>query len=724
MSQHFKAHLSNIMPVAATAGPVNRWSFVDFFDKVLIAQATVAPHFWPGAGMARPVPGLPDDSAWDGVEVIGGHPVLWRGNELLVGATNDYTTWIPVGTTASTARAPILDAFVQPDVGSTTDWIRLDDPDDTFVVGQFARIDLDSADPEIATFNFYTVEAATDQQGSETSHADWSVSYSPGETGYLVTELFSEFASEGFLAIDGRVTELNILGRSSGVSFASAIMADAPVPTVGQTTSIVLEDTPTLEVGDVVSISTVSGAMYRDMYEVTAITGVQILVKRLALGTDQKTSGVFTAASPVTYVVKAPWIKVENLGETTVIVPAGASIGGTFAVKLKNLGYTGSVPPGTMIPSGSILDSVVANSAAYLVNAGSEINGDIYAVTALGEYGYILKERSIQSLQVIDAPGVPFAIRLEVPGLGPIAKNAWCPLYVEQTVQGLFFVGKDDLFMYAGGQVVQPVGRVHSQQFFQELDRARADEIVCRQFPNLRQVWVVYPQLKSVTKRVLIYNTEDNSIVLDDYSEMLGGLSGLGQVDWEIAPTWNDLTSSQIWSTETLRWFEYSEEGEQQRTLVGVKGDLPNIELGEDPTARIPRILLHGRVYYRLSAADCLPPGQGGYRCIAETHDYDFGAEANFKYTDGVELAIDTGGVDPGVPSRLWAQLGGRSNLDDELRWTDAVPISTRGGRNLVTKVALRMSGRYIRLRLYSDDPGAKWRVSRWTILARLGGTY
>jgi hypothetical protein len=724
IATHFKANLSNIMPVDATAGSAYRWHFVDFFDKVLIAQNSVQPHYWPGTGDSRPLPGLSDDSAWAGIEVIGGHPVLWRDQTLLVGAVNDFSTWVPISASASVARSAIKTSFSQPDPGGETGWIGLEDPDDLFAVGQFARIDINADVPDSAQFNFYTVTEVSNQAGSQATHAEWAVTIEEAKKQVLAVQELVDFSVGGFLAVNGAVTDLQVTGARETAAFSAQLTQSTVVPAINSTTKFYFNTPSDLVVGDVLSISSIEGAQFRDLYQITVIDGVEVTAKRLGLGTNQKDSGTFTTSSPQYYATLTPWIEVENMGDSNVIVPSEAELGGTSAVKLRNLGYTGSADPGELIPSGSILDSMLANTAAEIINAGSDINGEIFAVTSIGEYGFILKEQSIQSMQAINAPGIPYAIRLEVPGIGPISRNAWCQMHVENEVQGLFFVGKNDLFIYSGGQSVVPIGRQHSQQFFDELDRSRVEEITCQQYPHLRQIWVAYPQLQSVVKRVLIYNYEDNSITIDDYPATLGGLSALGLVDWEIAPTWNDLESTQIWVTETLRWYEYSEDGEKQHTLIGVQADTPNAALGEDTSATIPRLLLHGRVFYRLSSDDCRADDEGGYTCLAETHDYDFGSPAHFKYTDHVELAIDTDGVDRGVTSLLYVQLGGRSNLDDEIKWTSPVAIDVRGRRNWTTKVGLRMSGRYIRMRAYSVDPQVQWKISRFTIVGRLGGTY
>lgn len=722
MAKHFKANLSDIMPVEASSGPLYRWHYVDFFSSVLIAQNTIQPYYWPGSGMAKPLPGLSDESAWAGVEVVGGHAVLWRGNILKASAVNDFTTWIPISATASVARGAIKDDLIQPAVDGETPWITLDDPDDLFAVGQFARIDLD-AGTSAAIYNFYTVVDVSNQAGIEATHAEYALTIGAGEIAQIAFQEQVTFETGGYLAVDGALTDLQIEDTRAVTTFSTSIVLDVPVPAINATAKFLLS-TSGPQVGDLISVSTVDGAPFRDLYKVTAVDGVQLTARRLGLGTNQKSSGSYTASSPTSYVTVTPWMEVKNLGTSSVIIASEADLGGVSAVKLKNLGYTGSAEPGDVIPAGSILDSMVANSAAEIINAGSDINGEIFAVTTIGEYGYILKNLSIQSMQQVNAPGIPFAIRLEVPGIGPIAKNAWCQMHVENQVQGVFFVGKNDLFTYSGGQTVMPIGRQHTQQFFNELDRARADEITCQQFPHLRQVWVAYPQLGSVVKRVLIYNYEDNSITLDDYPATLGGLSALGLVDWEIAPTWNDLLDTQLWYLETLRWFEYVEDGEKQYVLIGAKADVPNEEVGDDPTsAGVPRLLVHGRVFHRLSSADCRNDHEGGYTCLAETHDYDFGSPAHFKYTDHVEFAIDTDGTDLGIPSLLYVQLGGRSNLDDEIRWSDPIPIDTRGRRNWTTKVNIRQSGRFIRMRVYSTDPGAQWKISRYTIVGRLGGT-
>ena len=70
--------------------------------------------------VAQPMPGLPsDDAMWDGVTVFANHALLWESDRLKWSANNDFTTWIPVATTAVSAALTLGANFVQPPVGGS-----------------------------------------------------------------------------------------------------------------------------------------------------------------------------------------------------------------------------------------------------------------------------------------------------------------------------------------------------------------------------------------------------------------------------------------------------------------------------------------------------------------------------------------------------------------------------------------------------------------------------
>ncbi len=547
----FVANFTEIFS-GAQAGRVNRWSATNFIDKVIATTASVSPQYWPGTGLARPLPGLADAAGWEGVTVIAEHVVLWRGDTLLHSDLQDFTVYIPIAETAVSLRAPVTADFIQPAPGGMTGWLHYETTGTAFVVGQFVRIDLHPDEPDLAAYLFYTV---ADEE-----------------------------------------------------SFQS----------------------------------------------------------------------------------------------------------GVRSIRLQALEVSGQVAEGTTIPAGTEIVSMDANEAGEIRNVGANVNGDIFAVVPLNEYGVILKRRSIQSMQYVGRENGVFFIRGEIQNEGPISRNAWGLIHE----RGIVFLGTEELYEYRGGQDLTPICQQHSKLVFKELDRSRADEIVVYHNKRGNEIWVVYPVLTGET-RVLIYNYAFQTATLDDYDAALNGITAIGTIDWEVAPTWASLEPTRLWETETLRWYELVEDGQQPYTVIAVGGDEASEELGETGET-VPRLLLHGRVFSRASKNNCNPVP---YLCKAETNDYDFGDGRAWKYLDTVYLNVEVK-TPLDRPMHLYVAVGARDNLDSDIRWTAPSRVEVSGNGMKTTKVNLRASGRFLRLRFFSQSNGIEWRIAGFTLIGRKGGTF
>lgn len=96
------------------------WKADNFSDKILFAQRDNRCQYWtpPLPNLALDVPGLPsNDAQWDGVTVFANHALLWRDDRLKWSDVNDFTTWIPVATTAISAVFTLATDYIQPPVG-------------------------------------------------------------------------------------------------------------------------------------------------------------------------------------------------------------------------------------------------------------------------------------------------------------------------------------------------------------------------------------------------------------------------------------------------------------------------------------------------------------------------------------------------------------------------------------------------------------------------------
>lgn len=712
MSQ-FLAELESIYS-GAQAGFPARWTACNFFDKVVFAQSSIAPIYHTGGGMARPLPGLPDQTGWDGVEEFTGHLLLWKGDRIKWSNLNDFTTWIPVSATAVSLRAATLDDFSQPALSVTTDWIHLDEDSASFVVGQFVRIDLDENDPTTATYNFYSVADVADPSGRTADTIAQAFSFlADGNEYYAFTSTYADWPVGGRLKVDGAATTLEITQSSRDLTgtFTSSAQSER-VPPPGGTFHIQIVENPTsLKAGDVLSLGS-AVAPGLDLYEVVSVA-FNLELKRLNVGTQRQAFGYRFPTG--TFLTFQPFLKAKNFGTTTAVIPSSSTLTVQAAVKLVPLGYTGEIPEGTTIPSGSIIASVDANEAGEAVNAGGQINGDIFAIVALGEYGVIFKERSIQSLQYVGRASGVFFSRPEVLDEGLLARYAWSRIADNKLV----FWGHKEIYEYAGGLNLVPIATQHTQEVFSELDQSRRDEIIVYHNERDSQVWFVYPVLGSDEPKVLIYNYREKSVVVDKYSSSLNGITAVGAIDWEVAPAWQDLSDSQVWSGETKKWYEYVEDGLKRYTLIAIGGTPGDPNLGEDSTVDVPRLLLHGRRYSRAHADNCLP---SSYYAYAETQDFDFKDPAKFKYVDTLQLEME---VPEKLerPMRMWVQIGSRANLDSDINWSAPVAVEVSGNGTIITKVNIRASGRYHRVRFFSNQVDAQWRIAGFAMFARPGGT-
>jgi hypothetical protein len=413
------------------------------------------------------------------------------------------------------------------------------------------------------------------------------------------------------------------------------------------------------------------------------------------------------------------YVEVENTGTTPVSIRPNGTVAAFTSLVLEPLGWTGGTKVGDAIPAGAAVESVDANESGELVNVGAAVNGNICAVTTLGEFAYILKKNSIQSVQSVGFQNGTFFIRPEILTEGPVGKYSWC----RSGDREICFWGSKGLYLYGGGQNLRPIALQHYLAARDEMDRGRVDEIVAYHNRRDSEVWFAYPVLSGETK-VLVYNYLEDSIVTDKYPSDLNGITALGKVDWELSPTWESLSTTELFNQAAKRWYEYVDLPERDYTIIGIGGDAGNKTLGEDPDALIPRLLLHGRVFSRASNDDCAPDA---VVTLAETPDFDFGDAEAWKYVSTIYVfLVEEEDVPYGATMQV--QVGAKNNLNSPVRWSEPRDLLvTRANTMLAalpTDVCATMSGRFIRLRFSSKTPGCRWSISSYHIIARMGGVF
>jgi hypothetical protein len=383
-----------------------------------------------------------------------------------------------------------------------------------------------------------------------------------------------------------------------------------------------------------------------------------------------------------------PTLTVVNEGTVPVAAGNGAAVAEAHGLRLTNLGLTGALAAGTVI-TGQIVTEV-ANDAGELANVGGDINGDIWGVAAVNGNALILKEWSVQTLVYAGRPAV-WQVSPLLAGEGLLGKYAWTKLQ-----GGALFVGHREILRY-NSEGLNPVMQQHSRQFFAELDRARLDEINLFEHEGRNEVWIIYP-VANGARRVLVWNWLEDSVTADDYEGE--SVTAGAMMDWQTDVGWDDLAAA--WDDTTQTWGDLGHGQRERLLLIALQDGGP------------PRLAVHGLDYAR----DGRP-----YRCMAETLLFDGGDDYVFKYGDSVKVNLQIKARLP-RPKRLWCQLGARESLDSDTVWSGAEWVEVSGNTNPVAKFDLCASGRFLQVRLFSEQTDAQWRVAGLEINGRRGNAY
>lgn len=163
----YTATLTQIYPPSGAGGATTdgyNWRAIDFFDKIVFAQAQNRPQYSVGGAATSDLPGLVLNSSnffssssdgneiFEGVETFFGHVLLWRNDLLIWSDLNDFANYVPVGATAVSATL-LASTFTQPAIGSTVA-LTFSNGTVPLAVSQFVRV-IDGVH-----YNYYQVQAS------------------------------------------------------------------------------------------------------------------------------------------------------------------------------------------------------------------------------------------------------------------------------------------------------------------------------------------------------------------------------------------------------------------------------------------------------------------------------------------------------------------------------------------------------------------------------------
>lgn len=682
---------------ATIASPSRRVVATNFIDKVLFAHPDSPLLFWTGAGSAQQVPGLPPNEYYRGVNVFQGHIVLWTGNRLKWSSPNDFTEWIPVGETAASFVFTLAVAFVRGANGVEGEYMYVNESPLGLVSGQFVRID---SDPNYDFFEVATVLPVTELIGNV---AGFSQSIAAGATQPLFLNGFIPYKTGARLYFEASQATLEVVEDAIAVPAGTYVVATAfIVPAPGATVEVEVTAQPQINAGSYVSV----GPAFYTGQDIYFVEAVNLADNKMTL----RRTGVALAGSldhqPGEFVIPQPYVRVKNISVVTASGGFLTKLLERFGFTVKPMDLSGQSSPSKEYPISTEVFTVDANGAGETVNAGSSVNGEILHFDTLSDYGFIYKRRSIQSVQYTGPDQGTFFIRPEISDEGFLGDYA----FVKVGEDVLYFFGHKEIYKHVGGNQLIPIGQQFTKQIFAEVDRAKANQIFAFHNEKDSEVWFVYPQKDTTGPlRAFVYNYLENSCTLDDYPTALEALTAAGRLDWSNDIIWIRSTGSWIapgdWDADAT-WDDLGADVNESFNIIGAR---------TEPIAAVPSLLVHGEdTFNRLGEP---------YNSSWESIDFDAGDPLAFKYVDTIVLSLQVK-VKLDSPAPLNIYVGTKNDFDDDISWSAPRSIRVEGNGNITTKVNIRKSGKFFRLKILSDAADIQWRISQIRILGRKGGTY
>lgn len=555
-------------PVARTS---RRFVACNFLNKVVVVHPDVAPVTWDAIGNSVfPLPGLPVGNNYRGVNAFQGLLVLWEGETLKWSDTNDLTMWIPVGTTAGSFVFTLVQPFTLPAVSVESGTIFVDKNPTGLIVGQFCRID---TDPKFTFFKVSSVLPATGDTGVISGFVQTIAALA---TQPLFLQSFIAYDKGTKVYVDTQPTLPLEVTEDAAQSPAVALIlaADFAQPAIGGLVTVTVTSTPGVQPGSYISVGP-SNTPGQDIYLVSSVNAFtnQIVLVRQGVGSS---GAAYHFAGEL--IVDQQYVTVKNPSASTAAVSYfNASLKEVFGFTLTPLNLTGAAAPGTVYPIGTQIFTVDANSAGEVVNTGSLINGRILHFDTLGDYGYLFKRRSIQSVQYVGQAQGTFFIRAEVTDEGLIGDYSFVKVGNDQ----MFIWGNRGIYRFTGLNQLQPVAQEHYKQLAAELDPSRANQIVGYHNEKDYEIWFIYPRIDQDgvdSLRVFIYNYVENSVTIDDYPNSLSSLTAMGRIDINQDLTWQNTLgtwAAPISFTPQTQWVDESADTNPARGIMGIEANAP-----------------------------------------------------------------------------------------------------------------------------------------------------
>lgn len=682
------------------ASPSRRIVACNYLDQILFAHPQALLLAWDGiAPKALLCPGLPFGQFYNGVSSFQGFAILWYLNRLKWSTQDDFTEWIPVGSTAASFVFTLQFPFTMPMPGVESALLYVNETNLGLVTGQFMRID------DAPYYSFFLVGTVLPVTGAQGFVSGFHQKVAAGAVGNLYLNAFVPYllGAQLYFKNSAATMQLNSDAVDPGAGVLS-VVTEFVNPPAGQMVTVAISVISQFSSSPYVSIGPDLNPG-RDVFFVQSLDlvgGVAVL-QRVGVGATSPTSHLAGEL-----IVPQPYISVLNISGVDAVGSFLTPLMERFGFTMIPQNLTQAAPAGTVFPIGQQVFTLDANGAGESVNEGAGVNGDIWQFITLSDYGYIFKHRSVQSVQFTGIGNGTFFIRPEITTEGLFGKYS----FVKVGEDLIYFWGNRQIYKFQGGNQLEPIAQGYIKQLMTEVDRTKAHEITGYHNEDRFEIWFIYPSKLYPDRgcsRIFIYNYVDNSVTIDDYSQTEQALTAVGQISWSDALMWAESQGSWVaplsWPASAA-WEDIDDDVLPTYNILASAGN---------PTLPLPQLLVQGQEVYDRKGAP--------YSSEAQTADFDAGDSEIWKYCDTVLVSLQIKVMLAG-PANLQIFVGSKKNYDDDIVWSNPGSIDVQGNANYTTKVDIQRAGKFFRLRILSDTAGIQWRISSFRIMGRKGANY
>lgn len=333
-------------------------------------------------------------------------------------------------------------------------------------------------------------------------------------------------------------------------------------------------------------------------------------------------------------------------------------------------------------------DLKLSSGSKDCVNPHSSNSGidEIQAINNIGTRLIVFCERNIWIGTHAEFPEIYTFVSSDR-DIGIIGKKA-----LVKTPYGIFFIGHEDFYKITD-TTPEAIGFRIRNSCFPNINKSKAETSFCYYKPSTREVVFCVPTGNNQTPdTAFVYQIETDSWTMWDVDYLCHTFYyDSNNMVWDNIPygSWDNIQDS--------RWDE-----------LGTTGVLPNEVVGN-------------------TSGQILRFDYGNNNNGEAINSYIETGDIVLKNPDGADLYYINKiiqeiwlSMKPQISTNaIMVQVGTRNNVHDDIDWSQPSPYIIGVSRN----VCIRRTGKYIKLRFYSDSLNTPWIMDNWSMKYNLGGT-